>query len=397
MEFTFGQTQEKQKITELEKALNTLQTKITSEHIALGARLFNLVKENSPEVHIEQSVFNSWLALVTERKEHTDTILHIKTALERKDQLKALSSESKKLLSQKSAEVKKLKEDFTLLVYQNHKEDFLEAIQQVPDIAKLEAEIETEKTKITGLSDKTEKATFFNKFIPTIQTFLSKGKVSTSEFKLKKLIQESAQAIFSDQDFVSLMEMSQELPNDIQEILANLKTTQETQTSISEKLKDIEAEENQNNSILESYNALSDSKKRLSELAGLIKNLDARVEALELHEGETCVHAFFDSEGLSLTDGVTHTFHQHISAIGELLREVQHTKTQIAILSKTIDLKNLEEKRKNTRSKIEKWQKQIHDLQAHIAEAEKNEQDYTKSIATMQEHIDTLGLKLPPQ
>lgn len=223
MDLNFLHSAEKQKISELEKNLQDLKENLHEASVAFGTKLLNEADKSETKLLLRNELIDNWTNNLESRKNKTDSILKIKSILEKKQQLKSLQSETENLISTKTKKIEKLKSEFAFLAYKNYRDDFPEVIERLPELSKLEAEIEVEKSKIYNRKQESETKGFFEKLMPTVKNILSQGKVSSSEGKIKKLLQQNSNELFSEEDFENLCEMMDELPDDLVEIISEIK------------------------------------------------------------------------------------------------------------------------------------------------------------------------------
>lgn len=395
MGFKLIQDDGNQKISQLEKELKNLQEALKSTSIALGTKLLNTSAKSKNDTFVTEGLLTTWLNDVQKRKEQTEAILKIKNELARKEQLKALNTEITKLINTKEKNIQKLKKTFVLLVYENHRDEFTEAIKRVPEVSLLEEKIEKEKAKIEGLDGENEGENFFDKIMPSVKSFFSKTKVSSTEGKLKKVLQKNLGEIFSDDDFDSLCEMVDELPEDLAEVIRSLKKDKETKNIASVKLSELKNDAMANDKKLESLDALNNSKKQISNLMQEIKILDSKIEDTAIVSCENYLASFFDADGEPLSkEELSVKYTQQLKEIGELKRKCFNAGLNIDIAKCEKEIAELENKLKANLNKIERNKKQIENLSTEIKIAENANVDFRSTISDYETEIVSIQERL---
>lgn len=387
------QSPEKQKISELEQNLQVLKETVTAMSVAFGTKLLNESARPEARELIREELINNWNKDVAARKQNTDSILKIKTTLEREQQLQGLKSETENLLRSKEKEINSLKAEFALRAYQNHREDFADEIERLPELSQLEAQIEAEKNKIDNRNAENEQKSFFEKFMPAIKNILSRGKVSSTENKVKKIVKEKNDELFSDEDFDSLCELIDELPADLGEIVGQLKDAKAIRTSAGTKLDEIKSDIASVDTALSEMNALNDSKTKISSLMQEIKILDDKIENTAILACNTCVDKFFTPEGQAITDN-NGVYSEQIKKIGDIRKKYYVAELNIDLTQRQQESVDLQRKIQNNIEKIEKMQKQIKNLNDEIVVAENQNNDMNLSIQDLENEMQNLRSKI---
>lgn len=396
MELKFMPSSVDQKISALEKEQKVIQETLRASSIAFGTKLLNDASAGTARQFVTEELLTSWMKDVQERKNCTDTILNIKNILERQEQLKTLIAEANKMIASKDKEIQKLKDSFALSAYQNHRDEFADALERIPEISQLEEQIEHEKNKIETLSTETaEKTGFFDKIMPGVKTMFSKNKVNSAENKLKKVVQQQSGALFSDADFENLYTMTEELPTDLCDIIANLKMATETRLSASSKISELEAETKANNEKLSSLDALSDSKKKIASLMEKIKGLDAKIENTAFFSCEKYVNNFFDNDGETVSsDDGENPYENQVNNIGALRRKCFNADIAIGIAKCENEIDMLNGKISFNTNRIERNKKQVENLTNEITADEAANADLQLSLSDFTAKVDSLKSQL---
>lgn len=394
MELNFIQSAEKQKIVNLEKNLQVLKEQLKTSSIAFGNKLLNESDNLETKELVRSELINNWKNNLSDRKNKTDKILKIKSTREREQQLKNLHAETENIIETKNKSIEKLKAEFSFLAYKNHREDFSEVIERLPELSKIEANIIAEKNKIDSRKLETQEKGFFQNFIPTVQNILSKGKVSSSENKLKKIIFKNSEKIFSDEDFESLCNIIDELPDDLAKHISQIKKLITLKTTAEQKLLEIQQEENLVKETLKKLEDFDNSKTNMSVLMKEIEILDEKIEANNILTCDNCVDKFFDQSGHKLKEFEGNLYTKEIANIGNLRKKCFVGKIEIQIAEFENEIKLLEKKIQTNAEKITRAEKQIKTLTDEIETTQNKNSETQLSITDFKNEIDNLKAKI---
>ena len=395
MELKFMQNSASQKISALEKELKALKETLKAASVALGTKLLSVSENATPQNYVSEELLSTWKNCVEERKTCTENILSIKNILEHKEHSEKLIQETKKMINAKDKEIQKLKDAFALSVYQNHREEFAQAVERLPEISKLEEHIANERTKIDGLSsEKSQKGGFFDKLMPSVKTLVAKRKMSSAENKLKKLVQEQSGQLFSDEDFENLYAMADELPPDLQTHISSLKVAVESREAALSKKAELENDAKTADEKLTSLDALTDSKKQIKTLMQQIDKLDAKIENTALCCCENYVNRFFSTDGDNVDAEQSDSAYKNaIDEIGQLRRKCVNADIFLEVAKCESEIELLNGKIKHNINRIDNNKAQIARLTNEIDTNEQANEELQLSISDFNAKIDALKQK----
>lgn len=395
MKLKFIQSADEQKVSDLEKNLQTITERLKIANVTFGTKILNDSSKTENTQNVENELLQSWIANMEERKVHTKVVLEIENTIERKRQLSNLQKETEQIIKNKEKNIFELKGDFALSAYKNHREYFEEILAKLPEISQIEDEIETEQTKINLRMAESEKANLFGKFMPSVKNIFSKGTVNLKLNKLDKTIRKNYNNLFSEEDFENLYKMPEELPEDLQKIIFKLKENTKAKKSAKEKLEELQGNFNENDKVLLDLEAKTNSKKRIYELMKKIEVLDTKIEKAALTASNNIVDTFFDENGASISETeLPADKAENINEIAKIRRELFEAKIKVELAKKENEIITIQKKLDLNLKKIARAETQIENLNDKISLAQNDNVSFQESIESLNAEIKTLQEKL---
>lgn len=392
----FSPNPHKQKIADMEKELQVLDQSLRASSITLGTKILTDASKHDEKLGVSDDILRTWNNAITDRKHATDTILTIKATVERREQLKQLGNDAKKLISGKQAEIKKLRNDFAWAMYTNHQAEMPDMAEKVPEITKLEEQIAAEKAKINDISTESENANFFAKFVPTVKTLFSKSKISTTEMQLKKLVQDNSETLFSDDKLEYFASLTNgEIAEDLARMANELITANSLIASAELKLKDVNDETAENAEKLSQLDVKGNDKQHVAELMKTIKDLDESIENTAILTCNNVLNVFFDGDGKKIFDGeIDSPYTQQMTDIAGIRRECFEKRIAVEIEKQTDAIRKLQEKVSANTAKIQKAEEQKKALNNTISSCENENTNLKTDISKLNDTIAELKARL---
>lgn len=389
----------KKKLIKRKEAYQEYILTLESLYTECGEILFDYaIHSVQPLTVIDQNLLTAWNTAREERKKHTSTILTIKAALTRQDELKKFSSEITHLLQEQNKQYKKHEEAFALHFFEMYEPEHINELSHIEqELLPLKTALEKIFEEKAFIEQEKENGTFFKKIAAGSQLIILNNKQSNTEKKIKKCILSHAKDINTCETVTKLYEQhsfseeTAQLYDELQRITVQLQETQVRQTSVDEEVKQIKK-------IFEECGAGHNPRKYITELTSLIRKLDDTIQINEKQQGCAYADQFYTEEGVQkdntpekineqrIIDCLTAINEQRIH-ITQKNYEIAYIENEIAIETETNRIASITKAIISYEKKIEEYQKRIEQANKDILSAEAVIQECTAKNEDIIVHI----------
>ena len=370
----------KKNLADRKKEREDLQTMLHSLYREYGETQFEYVSQRKETIpHIDEQDFAAWKMLRESRRKDSDTILSIKTAQSRQNELKAFSKEVDKLLNEQQRTYQKARNDFILLFFQTYQNNSL------PQIAQIAQSIEPLKDSIAkALQEKQElerqktDAHFFKKLTLSPQLLSLKGKLSGLQKKMNEQIIAAGEESLTDDVIKEVRGAS--FPEQLETAYLALQAIVSKQDETEDRKETLNTEQKKLEETLAECGVVDTAQKRINILTGIIKDTDEKIEEAEIRQGSQYSDIFYTETGKSTGESLTavpELFKPYLDSIAEYREkleknaiDIEYIGNKIAFAGEIHKIETLQKAISGYKDSIMQYEKLIETAERDIARAE---------------------------
>ena len=370
----------KKNLADRKKEREDLQTMLHSLYREYGETQFEYVSQRKETIpHIDEQDFAAWKMLRESRRKDSDTILSIKTAQARQNELKAFSKEVDKLLNEQQRTYQKARNDFILLFFQTYQNNSLPQIAQiVQSIEPLKDSIEKVQQDKQELERQKNDAHFFKKLTLSPQLLSLKGKLTGLQKKMNEQIIAAGEEFLTDTVIKEVRGAS--FPEQLETAYLALQAIVAKQDEMEDRKATLNAEQKKLTETLTECGVIDTPQKRINVLADIIKNTDEKIEEAERRQGSQYSDIFYTDAGTRTEEplsSVPDPFKTYLDSIAEYrvkleknAIDIECIENEIALASEVHKIETLQKAIAGYKDGIAQYEKLIETAERDIARAE---------------------------
>ena len=370
----------KKNLADRKKDRADLQTMLNSLYREYGETQFDYVsqrKETTP--HIREQDFKAWKMLRESRRKDSDTILNIKTAQSRQNELKVFSKEVDKLVHEQERAYQKARDTFMLLFFQTYQNDPLPYIAQITQsIEPLKESIEKLQQEKQELEQQKNDAHFFKKLTLSPQLLSLKGKLNGLQKKMNEQIIAAGEDLLTDDIITEARGAA--FPEQLETSYGELTAIVSKQDEMEARKETLNAEQKKLEETLMECGVIDTPQKRINALTDIIKDTDKRIEESEIRQGSLYSDVFYTDTGKrteeALTD-VPELFKPYLESIADYRAklaknaiDIEYIENEIARTGEIRKIEALEKAIAGYKDGIAQYEQLIETAERDIARAE---------------------------
>lgn len=345
-----------------------------------GEALFKYREEIADEApYIADDYFGKWQTARENRDAHTQTILTIKTAVTRQNELKKFIAEVDKVFHEYTVNQKKAASAFSILFVKTYYEVSPHYFTDISaDAEPLQAQIKNLEYEQIALENQKNTANFLQKISLNAQLTVLKAKYTAVQKKLEKVVVPLSESLLHDSRIVDLYTNGQ-LQNDLA-LLYEQFCEYTDKIAEAENRKAVLAEEN---TAIEANLALcgvSDNpQSRITELTQCIKDIDTTITTTEKEQGLYAGQICYPETDAHNTAVLPHnkniqayieSVHEQSIALKKQQRAITLLENELAMSEETARIDNLKKAIVQYERSITEYQRMIEKAQNDIIHAE---------------------------
>lgn len=364
-------------IQSLTVSLDENRAELAALYRQFGNRLFaDSSSVSNAAAPLDAGAVDTWGILLKTRKADAQTIIDIKTALVRLQELGQFKKELSRSHDEERARYRSQLEQVGRIFYRGYSEgetpSFGEAYARASGEEKAVSALEARRD---DLQSEISEAGFFGKMVAQFKMAGVSSNLRQRRAKMARILGEGAERLIKD-GVVRERIAAGALDGDAASLF---QTVQDTSLKIEEyrtRRESLDGDVSAVNAMLEAWGALANPHRRMDELRGKVRDADKRIDALLLTAAREYCDKFLDENGASLlgNTGDGHTF-SDMGTYSHQLEQVAALRSAISLMRRKIDV--LE-----TRVKIEA-------IGRNIANLERNVTEYQAKIRQFQDMTET--------
>lgn len=329
----------KKTLSERKKERADLQTLLDALYKEYGSAQFEYALHNTtPLASIAAQDFEAWKSLRTKRQDDADTILAIKTAQSRQNELKVFSGEVDKLLREQQQAYEKARNIFILEFFNTYRHDSLACITPILSaVEPLDTAIAQQEQEMRLLEQQKTEANFLKKITLSTQLITAKGKLSSLQKK------RNAQVIASGDEVITDTVIS-EVRGDgfsgkLEEVYTDLAAIVNKQDEIAARKETLIAEQQKISETLTECGVDSTPQKRITVLTAAIKTSDEAIGMAEQQQGIVSADVFYTAEGAKIEAApadIPESFKPYLDSIAEYRVKLHKNQLNITYIENEI-------------------------------------------------------------
>ena len=370
----------KKNLADRKKEREALQTMLNSLYREYGETQFEYVLQRKETIpHINERDFEAWKILRESRRKDSDTVLSIKTAQSRQNELKVFSKEVDKLLHEQQRTYEAARNDFILLFFQTYQNNSLPQIAQiVQSIEPLKDSIEKVQQDKQELERQKNDAHFFKKLTLSPQLLSLKGKLTGLQKKMNEQIIAAGEEFLTDTVIKEVRGAS--FPEQLETAYLALQAIVAKQDEMEDRKATLNAEQKKLTETLTECGVIDTPQKRINVLADIIKNTDEKIEEAERRQGSQYSDIFYTDAGTRTEEplsSVPDPFKTYLDSIAEYrvkleknAIDIECIENEIALASEVHKIETLQKAIAGYKDGIAQYEKLIETAERDIARAE---------------------------
>ncbi|QSH92341.1 hypothetical protein C5N99_07670 [Treponema medium] len=370
----------KKNLADRKKDRENLQTMLNSLYRECGEAQFEYVlQRKEPTPHIDEQDFEAWKMLRESRRKDSDTILSIKTAQSRQNELKVFSKEVDKLLHEQQRTYQKTRNDFILLFFQTYQNNSLPQIAHIAQsIEPLKESIEKVQQEKQELEHKKNDAHFFKKLTLSPQLLSLKNKLTSLQKKMNEQIIEVGEESLTDEVIKEVRGAS--FPEQLETAYLSLQAIVSKQDEMENRKETLNTEQKKLEETLTECGVADTPQKRINILTDIIKNTDEKIEEAERQQGSQYSDIFYTEAGEKTDEpltGIPELFKPYLDAIAEYrvklgknAIDIEYIENEIALAGEVHKIETLQKAIAGYREGITQYEKLIETAEQDIAREE---------------------------
>ena len=374
----------KKNLADRKKDRENLQTMLNSLYREYGETQFEYGLQRQGTIpHINEQDFEAWKMLRESRQKDSDTILNIKTAQSRQNELKSFAKEVDKLLHEQQRSYEKARNDFMLLFFQTYQNNARPQIAQIAQsIEPIKESIKKMQQEKQTLEQQKNDAHFFKKLALSPQLLSLKGKLNSLQKKMNEQIIAAGEEFLTDDVVTELRGAS--FPEQLETAYTALQAIVSKQTEIEDRQETLNAEQNKLAEMLTECGVTDTPQKRITALTDSIKDTDKKIEEAERRQGARYSDIFYTETGDSTDEpraDIPGSFKPSLNSIAEYRAKleknalnIEYIENEIAHADETRKIEAMEKAIAGYKDGIAQYEKLIDKAERDIARAEEIKQ-----------------------
>ena len=365
----------KKNLSERKKEREDLQTMLNSLYKEYGETQFEYVSQRQKTIsHIDEQNFKTWKTLRELRRKDSDTVLSIKTAQSRQNELKVFSKEVDKLFHEQQCAYRKACDTFMLLFFQTYQNASLPYIAQITQsIEPVKETIEKVLQEKQELERKKTDAHFLKKLTLSPQLLSLKNKLTGLQKKMNEQIIEAGETYLTNAVVKEIRGAA--FPEQLEAAYLEFQTIVSKQEEIDNRKEALNAEQKRLEEIFTECGVTDTPQKRINSLTDKIRDTDKKIEEAERRQGTQYSDVFYTAEGKSngeaLTD-IPELFKPYLNSIVEYRAKLQKNAIDIEYIENNIAFAAEERKIETLQKAIAGYKDGISQYEQLIATAERD-------------------------
>ena len=293
-------------LADRKKDREDLQTMLNSLYREYGETQFEYVSQRKEIIpHIDEQDFEVWKTLRESRRKDSDTILSIKTAQSRQNELKVFCKEIDKLLHEQQRTYQKARDAFVLLFFQTYQNASLPHMAQITQsVETLRESIEKIRQEQQMLEQQKTDAHFLKKLTLSPQLLSLKNKLTVLQKKMNEQIIAAGEEFLTD-DIVKETRGTT-FPEQLEAAYIEFQTIASKQKEMTDRKETLNAEQEKLEETLAACGVTNTSQKRINSLTDKIRDTDKKIEDVESRQGMQNSDVFYTTGVESNVEDLTH-------------------------------------------------------------------------------------------
>ena len=375
----------KKNLADKKKEREDLQTALNSLYREYGETQFEYVSQQKEIIpHIDEQDFEVWKTLRESRRKDSDTILSIKTAQSRQNELKAFCKEIDKLLHEQQHTYRKTRDAFTLLFFQTYQNASLPYMAQITQsVEPLKESIEKIQQEQQELEQQKTDAHFLKKLTLSPQLLSLKNKLTILQKKMNEQIIAAGEEFLTD-DIIKETRGTA-FPEQLEAAYIEFQTVVSKQKEMTDRKETLNAEQGKLEEILTECGVIGIPQKRINILTDIIKNTDKKIEEAEIRQGIQYSDVFCTAAGKRNEEALTDApelFKPYLESIADYRTkleknaiDIEYIENEIALAGEVHKIEILQKAIAGYKDGIAQYEKLIQTAEQDIARAEKIKQE----------------------
>ncbi|MEL3906126.1 MAG: hypothetical protein P1P65_03710 [Treponema sp.] len=372
----------KKNLIDRKKERDTLQASLHSVYTECGAAQFEYALHNTDYVrHIAQEDFEFWKTLRNSRIQDADTILNIKTAHSRQNELKTFCKEVDALLQEQKVQYEKIRNKFALLFFETYAGHSLSCLSPVvQDVLPLKESIGALMQEQHTLEEQKNAANFLKKIALTSQLTVLKSKINGVQKKIDDRIIREAGIIVSD-SCLAQVRSGNVFPEPLEQLYTELQDLTDKQNETESRKETLNAEQEKQTELLKEWGVTDTVQKRISALNHQIKQTDEEILSAENRQGLVYTDVFYLPDGTARNgvsaDNEPEMFTPYLNAAADYRRQleknafnIEYIENELTLASEMRKITALEKAISGYRDGILQYEQLIAAAEQNIAAAE---------------------------
>ena len=378
----------KKMLVERKKDRTDLQTLLEALYKEYGSAQFEYALHNTSSlVSISLQDFETWKSLRANRQDDANTILAIKTAQSRQNELKVFCGEVDKLVREQQQTYEKARKAFVLAFFKTYQHDSLPCIAHIlSTLEPLEASISQVEQDIRGLEQQKTEVNFLKKITLSTQLIAAKGKLNSLQKKRDALVIASGGEVITDAVINEVRGAG--FPGKLEEVYTDLADIVHKQEEIAARKEALAAEQQKIEETLTECGVESTPQKRISVLTANIKTTDEAIGKVEQQQGIVSADMFYTLDGTKLeaaSANIPESFKPYLDSIAEYRVKLHKNQLNITYLENEIVAAAESRKIEALQKAIIGYKDSIKQYEQLIAAAEQNIVQSEENKATLEQ------------
>ena len=370
----------KKNLADRKKDREDLQTILHSLYREYGETQFEYVSQRKETIpHIDEQDFEIWKTLREARRKDSDTILSIKTAQSRQNELKVFCKEIDKLLHEQQYTYQKARDAFMLLFFQTYQNASLPHIAQIAQsIEPLKESIEKVQQEKQALEQQKTDAHFFKKLALSPQLLSLKNKLTGLQKKINEQIIAAGEDLLTD-DIINEARGAA-FPEPLEAAYVEFQAIVSKQVEMEDRKDTLSAEQGKLEETLTECGVTNTPQKRINSLTDKIRDTDKKIEEVEIRQGEQYSEVFYTADGENKAEDLTSVpelFKPYLTSIADYrvklaknAIDIEYIENEIAFASEVRKIESLQKAIVGYKDSIAQYEKLIETAERDIARAE---------------------------
>lgn len=380
----------KQVLADLKKEYDDICAALDMQYGECGEAQFEYAAHNESGIsYIDANDFDTWRTLRDNRLTTAETILSIKTAQARQNELKTFYKEADKLSGEQQHTYEKTRNMFALLFFQRYEGKGIACLQPTEEaVTPLEEAMSKMEESQTARATEKMQAGFLKKLTLSPQLMALNGKIRSLRKKIDEHIITAAETILTD-TATERMSSQGDFSDELTQAYESVMDSRAKHTETEERKRTLTAELEKQKEILDACGVIDSPQKRLTVLTAYLKQTDKEITAVCKKQGKAYADKFYTESGV-MQEGVFSSneqglFKTYLDPIAEYRRNAGKKGAQIAYFENENALASEERKINafhnainNYKAGIAQYEQMIADAERHIAESEQRKAELTK-------------------